>query len=104
MRKYQAQDSVVVEPERSILKLNDRSNIDSRLSEIPVELHPAVNRIALELAHTQGWECSADFDFINSENSRASLFTYLALVAMGELQEFCMDIWGTSLNDLVDEE
>ena len=83
-----------------VVKMSDRSNIDWRLSKIPKELHPAINRIALELANTLGWECAADLDFLNSEDLRATRFARLALVAMGELQDFCMDEWGTSLDEL----
>jgi hypothetical protein len=67
-------------------------------------LHPVVNRIALKLANTLGWDCPTDLDFVNSEDLRAVRFARLALVALGELQEFCLDIWGTGLEQLVDKD
>lgn len=86
-----------------VVRMSDRSNIDWRLSKISTELHPAVNRIALELANTLGWECAADLDFLNSEDLRVTRFARLALVAMGELQDFCLDQWGTTLDELVEK-
>lgn len=80
----------------------DLSDIELRLGKIPVQIHPAVNRIALELASASGWECACNLDFLNSENPRARHFACLALVALGELQDFCLDEWGTSLEDLAD--
>lgn len=103
MMKFTQQGSVVVEQKRrNMVELSDRAEIDLRLSKIPVELKPAVNRIAFELASGFGWECSADLDFVNSDDTRIISFARLALVAMGELQDYCMDEWGTSLNELVD--
>ena len=97
--------NLILEPIKEVpARSSDINNVDLRLDKIPVELYPAVNRIALELANTLGWECPANLDFVNSKNLRAIKMTHLALVAMGELQDFCMDEWGTSLNDLVDEE
>lgn len=95
-----------------VIRMSDRSNIDWRLSKIPPELHPAVNRIALELAETLNWNCAADLgftnpadiDFVNSEDIRALRFARWALVAICELQDFCMDKWGTSLEKLIDKE
>lgn len=96
----------------TVARLSDKSNIDFRLSKIPMELHPVVNRIALKLAEAMNWDCAADLgvanaadiDFVNSEDLRAVRFARWALVAMCELQEFCLDEWGTSLKDLVDKE
>lgn len=86
-----------------VVRMSDRSNIDWRLSKIPAELHPAINRIALELANSLGWECAPDMDFLNSENLKATAFARMALVALGELQEFCIDTWGTTLEKLIDD-
>ena len=98
-------DQVIVESRTGkVVRMSDRSNINWRLSKIPAELHLAVNRIALELANTIGWECAADLDFLNSEDLRVTRFARLALVAMGELQDFCLDQWGTSLDELVDKQ
>ncbi|MGL5879818.1 MAG: hypothetical protein ACRC2V_18840 [Xenococcaceae cyanobacterium] len=105
MMKLTQQGSVVIESKkRSVVNSNTRIDIDLRLSKIPVELHPAVNRIAFELASGFGWECSADFDFLNSDDTRIISFARLALVAMVGLQDYCMDEWGTSLDSLVDEQ
>lgn len=104
MIKFTQQGSVVVEQKRrSAVNSSTRGDIDLRLNKIPVKLHPAVNRIAFELASGFGWECSADLDFVNSDDTRIVSFARLALVAMGGLQDYCMDEWGTGLNDLVDE-
>lgn len=70
-----------------------------------MELQPAVNRIVLKLANTLGWECPTDLvDFVNSSDLRAIRFARLALDAICELQDFCMDEWGTSLDELMEEE
>jgi hypothetical protein len=87
-----------------VVRMSDRSNINWQLSKIPAELHPAVSRIALNFANTLGWECSPDFNFINSEDLRALRFVRLALGAIIELEEFCKDEWGTSLEELIDRE
>lgn len=105
MMRFTQKDSIVVIPKnRNVARASDRIDIDLRLSKIPVELHPAVNRIASELASNFGWECSDDLDFVKSDDAQTVSFARLALVAMGGLQDFCIDVWGTNLDNLVDEE
>lgn len=79
----------------------EQPDIKEALTEIPWELVLGVNRIAAEIASVRGWKCEPGYDFLGSTNPRAIEMCRLAITGITALQEFCMDEWGTSLDDLV---
>ena len=81
------------------------TDIQERLTKIPVELHPAINRVACKIAGNLGWASPENFDFKKkSKNPRVVQIYYLALVSFDELQEFCLDYWGTGLDELIPQD
>lgn len=67
--------------------------IDS-IDKIPVELRPALDRMAFEMASALGWQCPSGYDFSTNKNPRA-------IVALQTLDDYCMDGYGVGLSDLV---
>jgi hypothetical protein len=82
----------------------EHADIKEALSRLPWVLVPAVNRIAAEIASTQGWKVENNYDFLVSTNPRSIELCRLALAAIIALEDFCQDEWGTSLDELVAEE
>ena len=74
------------------------------LATIPIKLHPAINKIAAEIATTLGWRYPEDYDFLNESNPRAVEMVRLAIASLRALDNYCLNVWSTSLDDLVKEE
>ena len=82
----------------------EHPDIKKALSRIPWQLVPAVNRIAAEIASTQGLKYETNTDFLCSTDFHAIQLCRIALVSMMALQDYCMDEWDRGLEELVDAE
>lgn len=77
------------------------------IDDIPSELHPALNRIASEIATALGRSYPSGYDFSKSKNPKVIEIYKLVIVSLRALNEFCMDGYGVGLADfagLIDQE
>jgi hypothetical protein len=71
------------------------------IDDIPTELHPALNRMASEIATALGRGYPSEYNFSKSKNPKAIEIYQLAIVSLRALNEFCMDGYGIGLADFV---
>jgi hypothetical protein len=91
----------IVVPARNI---RERERERETLESLPLGLHPAINSIAAEIATTLGWAYPENYDFLKEKNPRAVEMCRLAIISLQALDVYCLNTWGTSLDDLIREE
>lgn len=96
------QNHSIAEHDKALAELSVNSEQDI-FENIPVEFHPAINHVAVEIASALGWGYPDGYNFLDSKNPRAIEMCRLAIVSISTLQDFCLAEWGTSLAELTDE-
>ena len=70
---------------------------------IPKELIPVLNEIARELYRIRGYEIRTGYDFSMTTHPHEQQAWAGAIASLQILEQFCIDRFGTTLSDLVDE-
>ncbi|MCD8487861.1 MAG: hypothetical protein LRZ84_14285 [Desertifilum sp.] len=73
-------------------------------TNIPEELRPVIQAIAVRFYSNMGYTVSDDYNFSKSQHPTERMVYQSAINALGILEEFCLDNWGTDLSFLIDED